>query len=159
MLSDTCSPWPLVTPFAANKQRKGCAKLRRVPLTEVAVQWLREYVNNERPKAKGAKDYQHVFLTCQGVPYQAKGISFLVSRYLKQSGLRARGGSHILRHSVATHMLQNGADIRAIQLMLGHSELSSMQIYTRVQDPVLKRVHAETHPARVAAEKDKSDSS
>lgn len=124
-------------------------KDRRVPLTDAAVQWLGDYLNYDRPKVKTAKDYREVFLTAQGVPYQSKGISMLVSRYLKQTGLRAQGGSHILRHSVATHMLQNGADIRYIQQMLGHSSLSSTQIYTRVQDPALKRVHDEMHPAKL----------
>ena len=128
-------------------------KDRRVPLTDAAVCWLDEYLRYERPKSKRAHDYHEVFLTAQGVPYQPKGISYLVSRYLKQTGLRARGGSHILRHSIATHMLQNGADIRYIQQMLGHSDLSSTQIYTRVQDPALKAVHQQTHPAKLQRSK------
>ena len=68
---------------------------------------------------------------------------------LQQTGLRAKGGSHILRHSVAAHMLQNGGVIRYIQQMLGHSYLSSTQIYTRVQVPALKQVHDERHPAKL----------
>ncbi len=123
-------------------------KDRRVPLTDAAVYWISEYLSHERPKAKCAKEYQEVFLTAQGAAYQSKGISSLVSRYLKQAGLRAKGGSHMLRHSIATHMLQNGADIRYIQQMLGHSDLASTQIYTRVQDTALKDVHDKTHPAK-----------
>ncbi len=124
-------------------------KDRRVPLTDTAVYWISEYLDYERVKAKRAKEYQEVFLTAQGIPYQSKGISFLVSRYLKQTGLRTKGGSHLLRHSIATHMLQNGADIRYIQQMLGHSSLLSTQVYTRVQDAALKDVHDKTHPARI----------
>ena len=122
-------------------------KDRRIPIGDSAVSWLQQYLNYERPKAKRATDYDQVFLSNNNQPYQDKGISSLVHRYLQNSGLRTQGGSHLIRHSMATHMLQNGADIRYIQQMLGHSDLSSTQIYTRVEDRTLKAVHRNRHPA------------
>lgn len=122
-------------------------KDRRIPIGDTAVSWLHDYLRDERPKSKRSKDYSQIFLTAQSHPFKAKGISALVGRYLKQSGLRKQGGSHLIRHTMATHMLQNGADIRYIQQMLGHSSLSSTQIYTQVQDRDLKKEHRAKHPA------------
>lgn len=119
-------------------------KDRRIPIGDVALDWLAQYLRDERPKAKRAAEYSQVFLTVQSQPFTAKGISALVSRYLRQTGLRAQGGSHLIRHSMATHMLQNGADCRYIQQMLGHSDLSSTQIYVQVLDRELAAAHRDT---------------
>ncbi len=123
-------------------------KDRRLPIGDSAIDWLEQYIRYERPKAKRAAEYDNVFLTAQSRPFKSKGISALVHRYLAKARLREQGGSHLIRHSMATHMLENGADIRYIQQMLGHSDLSSTQIYTQVQDPALKDVHDKTHPAK-----------
>ena len=133
------------------RQGKG-QKDRRVPLGERAVDWLTQHLRDERPRSRGAKQHEEVFLTHLGVPYGAKGVSGLVNRTLKKAGLGERGGSHLIRHSMATHMLQNGADIRFSQVMLGHNDLASTQIYTRVLDPALKAVHTAAHPARLRVE-------
>jgi integrase/recombinase XerD len=73
----------------------------------------------------------------------------LVRRYLDYAGVKAPGSCHLLRHACATHMLENGADIRFIQALLGHADLSSTQIYTNVSILKLKEIHAATHPARL----------
>ncbi len=127
-------------------------KDRRIPIGDTAMNWLNQYLKDERPKSKRAAEYTQVFLSAQSHPFTAKGISALVGRYLKQSGLRKQGGSHLIRHSMASHMLQNGADIRYIQQMLGHSSLSSTQIYTQVQDRDLKTEHRAKHPAKLINE-------
>ena len=127
-------------------------KDRRIPIGDTAMNWLTQYLNYERPKSKRSKQYTQVFLSVQSHPFTAKGVSALVSRYLKQSGLRKQGGSHLIRHTMASHMLQNGADIRYIQQMLGHSSLSSTQIYTQVQDRDLKTEHRAKHPAKLINE-------
>jgi integrase/recombinase XerD len=72
-----------------------------------------------------------------------------VRRYLDYAGVKAPGSCHLLRHACATHMLENGADIRFIQALLGHADLSSTQIYTNVSILKLKEIHAATHPARL----------
>ncbi len=124
-------------------------KDRRIPIGESAVEWIQAYLTEERPKAKWARQYAEIFLSNQSRPFRSKGISALVARYIQHAGLREKGGSHLVRHSMAAHMLENGADIRYIQQMLGHADLKSTQIYTQVSHPALKAVHSQTHPAKM----------
>ena len=89
-----------------------------------------------------------MFVTDYGEPFRKNRLGDLVRRYLGRARIAAPGACHLFRHACATHMLENGADIRFIQTMLGHADLSTTQIYTRVSIAKLKEVHTATHPAR-----------
>ena len=87
-----------------------------------------------------------LFLTSHGEPFQSSALANNVKRYLRAAGIDVPGTCHLFRHAMATHMLENGADIRYIQVILGHAKLTTTEIYTRVSIDKLKRVHAATHP-------------
>ncbi len=122
-------------------------KDRVVPLGERACAWVRRYQLEVRPELLGA-DTHTLFLTDYGEPFEKNRLSDLVKSYMLQAGV-AHGGCHAFRHAMATHMHEAGADIRHIQVILGHSQLSTTEIYTHVAIEHLKAVHAATHPARV----------
>lgn len=123
------------------------AKDRLVPLGERACAWVRRYCLEVRPELLGA-DTLVLFLNDWAQPFEPKQLSALVRRYMQAAGF-ASGSCHALRHACATHMLDGGADIRFIQALLGHSELTTTQIYTHVAIAKLQAVHALTHPARL----------
>ena len=126
------------------RQGKG-RRDRRVPLGERAGAWLNRYLIEVRPRLMVNLTEWTVFLTDYGEPYEKNRMSDLVKRYLKLAGIE-QGSCHALRHACATHMLENGADIRFIQVLLGHSQLSTTEIYTHVAIGKLIDVHAATHP-------------
>jgi integrase/recombinase XerD len=128
------------------RQGKG-KKDRVVPIGLRALQWLDRYVREARPGLAGGIEDGPIFLTEGGAPINAALLSSIVSKHVREAGLAKRGACHLLRHTAATLMLEGGADIRFIQQMLGHAQLSSTQIYTQVSIAKLKAVHAATHPA------------
>ena len=91
---------------------------------------------------------QTLFLNDYGAPFIDNKLGDRVRRYIKQSGIQIGGSCHLLRHACATHMLENGAELRYIQVMLGHADYRSTQIYTHVAIGKLQAIHAETHPAK-----------
>ena len=91
-----------------------------------------------------------MFITHYGDPINEETAGDVVKRHMKHAGIEVRGACHLFRHACATHMLDNGADTRFIQALLGHADLSSTQIYTRVAIAKLKEIHNATHPARLA---------
>jgi len=93
-----------------------------------------------------------LFLTDYGEPFAKNRLSALVKRYLYHTKIDKPGSCHLFRHAMATHMLDNGADIRFIQAMLGHSDLSTTEIYTQVSVEKLREIHAATHPAKLEKE-------
>jgi integrase/recombinase XerD len=123
------------------------AKDRLVPVGERACAWVRRYSLEVRPELLSA-DTLVLFLNDWAQPFEPKQLSALVRRYMQAAGF-ASGSCHALRHACATHMLDGGADIRFIQALLGHSELTTTEIYTHVAIGKLKAVHALTHPARL----------
>jgi integrase/recombinase XerD len=127
------------------RQGKG-KKDRVVPIGERALAWLEKYVHDVRPRHVLAPDDGTVFLTVQGGPLEAGHLSKVVKEYLTAAGIDKEGACHLFRHTAATLMLENGADIRFIQEMLGHAKLSTTQIYTRVSIAKLKEIHTATHP-------------
>lgn len=128
------------------RQGKG-RKDRYVPIGERALLWLDKYLADVRPEMLVSPREQALFLSGYGdSALSADYVSRLVCEYVRNAGI-AHGGCHMFRHSCATLMLENGADIRFIQQMLGHANLSTTQIYTEVTISQLKRVHAMTHPA------------
>lgn len=131
-------------------QGKG-KKDRVVPIGRRALGWIYRYLDESRPVLAGRKRREQVFLARNGEPRTPTGVSIPVREYLDQAGIHVRGACHMFRHSMATAMLENGADIRYIQEMLGHADLKTTQIYTHVNPDKLKEIHALTHPADAAA--------
>lgn len=122
-------------------------KDRIVPVGGEAEYWLKEYLSQGRPvllSRKGGKSTSHVFLNRFGRPLGRKGIWKRFKYYVRQAGLE--GKVHELRHSFATHLLQGGANLRAVQELLGHADISTTQIYTHVEQDLLEKAHATYHP-------------
>jgi integrase/recombinase XerD len=138
--------------------REGKGKRDRVvPIGERALAWLDMYLNTVRPEIVRQPDSGIVFLTSNSVPFTPNHLSWLARRYVKSAGIGKAGACHIFRHTMATLMLEGGADIRYIQAMLGHVRLDTTQIYTHVSIRKLKQVHTTTHPAaRLSPESDQT---
>ncbi len=129
------------------RQGKG-RKDRLIPIGARACAWLHRYLDEVRPQLLARSDERALFVTDYGEPFERNRLSDLVKKYMRHAGI-VHGSCHALRHACATHMLENGADIRFIQALLGHAELSTTQIYTQVAIGKLKEIHAATHPARL----------
>jgi integrase/recombinase XerD len=121
---------------------------RMVPIGRRALDWVRAYLDNVRPELLIDPRETALFLTPQGGPMAPQSLSDMVRRYVAESGIRKRGGCHMFRHATAPLMLENGADIRYVQALLGHADLRTTQIYTHVTINQLRKVHEQTHPAR-----------
>lgn len=117
------------------------SKQRRVPLGKSAVEWVKSYLQ-VRNRKTGA---QNLFVSPAGKPLNRQAVYQLVKNYAKKAGLE-NISPHKLRHTFATHLLQNGADSRSVQVMLGHSDISTTQIYTHVTDNHLKKAYEKFHP-------------
>ena len=127
------------------RQGKG-KKDRMVPVGLRAIDWLERYLKEVRPRLCLDTRTQALFLTGYGEAFNPDVLSRMVSTWLQQAGLKRKGCCHVLRHSCATHMLENGADIRFIQQLLGHEKLDTTAIYTEVSIKQLQEVHARCHP-------------
>lgn len=130
-------------------------KDRVVPVGARAVAWLERYLKEVRPRLCLDTRTPALFLTGYGDAFNPDVLSRMVSAWLKQAGLKRKGCCHVLRHSCATHMLENGADIRFIQQLLGHEKLDTTAIYTEVSIKQLQEVHARCHPASQLSEPEK----
>src|SRR6185312_12718245 len=117
-----------------------------VPLGSRAIDWLRRYIEDVRPELVIEPDEGWLFLHEFGEPFEKNRLSDLVKRYLRAAGIVKPGSCHLFRHAMATQMLENGADIRFIQAILGHAQLTTTEIYTHVTIVKLKEIHALTHP-------------
>jgi len=128
--------------------RQGKGKRDRVvPIGQRALAWLDLYLNSLRPEIAKKPDDGIIFLTSNGVSFTPNHLSWLARQYVKSAAIGKNGACHIFRHTMATLMLEGGADIRYIQAMLGHVRLDTTQIYTHVSIRKLKQVHEATHPA------------
>jgi integrase/recombinase XerD len=139
------------------RQGKG-KKDRMVPIGERALAWVRKYLDEVRPQLVVEPDSGYLFLTLYG---QALSVSWLTDRvreYVEQAELGKHGSCHLFRHTMATLMLEGGADVRFIQEMLGHSDPKTTQIYTLVSIKKLQAVHAATHPGANLERHDGTDS-
>lgn len=121
-------------------------KDRYVPLGAAAYHWVKLYQYDVRPSLLIDPNDHTLFLTDYGEPFTGSNMGHAVKRYIEAAGLEVTGSCHLLRHAMATHMLENGADVRYIQAMLGHSDLSTTQIYTHVSMNQLQQIHDITHP-------------
>jgi len=127
------------------RQGKG-QKDRMVPVGERAILWIEKYLAELRPALVAAPDPGALFLTSYGEPFTPGRLTQLVGRIVRRSGIGKTGACHLFRHTMATLMLEGGADIRFIQQMLGHARLTSTEIYTQVSIRALKTIHNATHP-------------
>ncbi len=130
------------------RQGKG-KKDRMLPIGERALIWIEKYLTEVRPALVVEPDDATLFLTKDGTPLIPDHLSNTVKRYVDAAELGKTGACHLFRHTMATLMLEGGADIRYIQQMLGHSRLETTDVYTHVSIRTLKAVHAATHPARL----------
>lgn len=121
-------------------------KERLVPLGEQAVECLETYLRITRKELLGARQCDEVFVTNRGAGMTRQMFWHLIKRYAKQAGIAAKLSPHTLRHAFATHLLNHGADLRVVQLLLGHSDLSTTQIYTHIAKERLKTLHSRYHP-------------
>lgn len=130
--------------------RKGKGnKDRLIPIGERALLWIDRYLRQVRPQLVLERNDTTVFLTDHGQPFIHNRLSDLVKDYMARCGIAKPGACHLFRHTMATLMLDNGADLRFIQVMLGHARLETTTIYTQVAIRKLKEVYERTHPARM----------
>ncbi len=123
------------------------SKERLVPLGDEAVEWLQRYLRDARPTLAGDGTNQCMFLTARRTPMTRQAFWALIKRYARKSGIAPAALSpHVLRHAFATHLLNHGADLRVVQLLLGHADITTTTIYTHVARERLKQLHAEHHP-------------
>jgi integrase/recombinase XerD len=120
---------------------------RVVPIGERALAWIEIYRRRARPNGSLAGDAEALFLTRRGKPIPANRLTELAHRYVSAARLRVTGSCHLFRHTMATLMLEGGADVRCVQAMLGHAQLNTTALYTRVSIRHLKSVHERAHPA------------
>lgn len=151
------------------RQGKG-KKDRVVPIGQRALEWLEKYLAQVRPwllTGNGCKRPRRrttpmadepetllAILEDTGVPMQPQRLSLRVRRYIEAAGIHKQGACHILRHTAATLMLENGADLRSLQTLLGHANLNTTQIYTHITIDRLRQVHDQCHPAKTDVKPD-----
>ncbi len=123
------------------------SKERLVPLGQVAADWLRRYLAGARTELLGERVSDALFVTARGGPMTRQMFWTLVKKYARTAGIPAeRISPHVLRHAFATHLLNHGADLRVVQLLLGHADISTTQVYTHVARERLKQLHQQHHP-------------
>ena len=122
------------------------SKERLVPVGEVALDWARRYVAQARPVLLAGRQSEALFVTSRGRAMSRQAFWYLVKRHAARAGIQATISPHTLRHAFATHLLNHGADLRVVQLLLGHADISTTQVYTHVARERLKQLHAKHHP-------------
>jgi integrase/recombinase XerD len=121
-------------------------KERLAPLGEEALEWISRYTTEARLELLGGKASEALFVTARGTAMTRQAFWHLIKRHASQAGINKPLSPHTLRHAFATHLLNHGADLRVVQLLLGHSDISTTQIYTHVASARLKQLHAKHHP-------------
>jgi integrase/recombinase XerD len=122
------------------------SKERLVPLGEEAADWLQRYIAQSRPELAAGASARALFITRRGKAMTRQAFWYRLRHYAVKSGINKALSPHTLRHAFATHLLNHGADLRVVQMLLGHSDLSTTQIYTHVARERLKELHARHHP-------------
>lgn len=122
------------------------SKTRLVPLGEVALDWLGRYLQESRPAIMQQRLSDALFVTQRGQGMTRQAFWHLIKRYALLAGIKTTMSPHVLRHAFATHLLNHGADLRVVQMLLGHADISTTQIYTYVARERLKTLHAHHHP-------------
>jgi integrase/recombinase XerD len=122
------------------------SKERLVPLGEEALAWLARYIKEARPELLSGKISDDLFVTSRGSAMTRQAFWYAIKRYAARAALAKAISPHTLRHAFATHLLNHGADLRIVQLLLGHADISTTQIYTHVARERLKQLHQKHHP-------------
>ena len=123
------------------------SKERLVPLGQVALEWIERYLKEARPQLLAGRNCDAVFVTRRGAGLSRQMFWHLIKRHAARAGIDpARISPHTLRHAFATHLINHGADLRVVQLLLGHADISTTQVYTHVARERLKQLHARHHP-------------
>ena len=125
---------------------RGRSKSRNIPLGSMSLKALKEYIDDARPYLIRDESEEALFVNVNGTRLTRQGFWKIVKYYKEQDHIEKDITPHVLRHSFATHLLQNGADLKAIQTMLGHSDISSTQVYMQFQDPGIKNEYKKAHP-------------
>ncbi|MBY0577899.1 MAG: site-specific tyrosine recombinase XerD [Burkholderiales bacterium] len=121
-------------------------KERLVPLGEEALDWVGRYMKSSRIALLAGRTSDHIFVTSRGSAMSRQAFWYLIRRHASRAGIEKPISPHTLRHAFATHLLNHGADLRVVQILLGHSDISTTQIYTHVARERLKSLHAKHHP-------------
>ncbi|GAA4340072.1 site-specific tyrosine recombinase XerD [Pigmentiphaga soli] len=121
-------------------------KDRLVPLGAEAAHWIEDYLAQSRPVLLAGRISDALFVTGRGAAMTRQAFWLIVKKYALQAGIRAALSPHVLRHAFATHLLNHGADLRVVQMLLGHADISTTQIYTHIARERLKLLHARHHP-------------
>jgi len=122
------------------------SKERVVPLGEVAQDWIQRYLGASRPRLLKGKSSDALFVTARGGAMTRQNAWALVRKHARTAGIGKRMSPHTLRHSFATHLLEHGADLRSLQMLLGHADITTTQVYTHVEQERLKRIYRRYHP-------------
>ncbi|MBM4180347.1 MAG: site-specific tyrosine recombinase XerD [Betaproteobacteria bacterium] len=140
-------------PLAAVSLTDGVARVmgkgrkeRLVPLGEEAREWIARYAKESRPVLLKGKGCESLFVTERGGPMTRQMFWYLIKKHALNAGIRSPLSPHTLRHAFATHLLNHGADLRVVQMLLGHADIATTQIYTHVAKERLKQLHAQHHP-------------
>lgn len=139
--------------FSQINFRQGCVRIvgkgdkeRLVPVGEEAMDWTERYLNGARHAILGNRQSDFLFVTARGSCMTRQAFWHIIKRYAQLAGIDKHLSPHTLRHAFATHLLNHGADLRVVQLLLGHSDLSTTQIYTHIAQQRLKALHTQHHP-------------
>ena len=122
------------------------SKTRLVPLGEESLDWISRYLKEARPQILDGQVSDSMFVTQRGGAMTRQAFWYLIKRHAKLAGIQKHLSPHVLRHAFATHLLNHGADLRVVQMLLGHADISTTQIYTHVARERLKSLHAMHHP-------------
>lgn len=122
------------------------SKERLVPLGEDAQEWIKRYTEESRPILLKGRGSEALFVTERGGPMTRQMFWYLIKRHAASAGIKSSLSPHTLRHAFATHLLNHGADLRVVQMLLGHADIATTQIYTHVAKERLKTLHAQHHP-------------
>ncbi len=123
------------------------SKERLIPIGSSAIKWVGEYLKKSRPLLmKKSKSENNLFLNSRGSKLSRMGVWKIIDRYVKEAKIEKEVHPHTFRHSFATHLLEGGADLRAVQEMLGHADISTTQIYTHIDRDYIKQIHKQYHP-------------
>ena len=133
--------------------------MRIVPITQGVAKWIQQYLNDPRRYEEGKphkeKNREAIFLNKWGERLTSRSVDRLFKGYLQKSGLAGKITPHTIRHTIATHWLENGMDLKTIQVLLGHASLSTTTIYTQVSTKLKREVYEKTHPrAKKSANRD-----
>ena len=122
------------------------SKTRLVPMGQEAADWIDKYLKDARPKILNGQMTDAMFATTRGTAMTRQAFWYLIKRYALVAGISKHMSPHVLRHAFATHLLNHGADLRVVQMLLGHADISTTQIYTHVARERLKQLHSTHHP-------------